>query len=57
MADPLIANNGTNWTSTPSPVDPDEARTADAELDTAAASGQGPGATNEVKHGWNVKQA
>lgn len=51
----LVANDSTdNWTTPPSPVDPKEAREADAKVDKLAAKGQGPGATNEVRHGSNV---
>lgn len=51
----LVANDSTdNWTTPPSPVDPAEAREADAAVDKEAAKGQGPSATNEVKHGSNV---
>lgn len=51
----LVANgDDSNWTTPPSPVDPEEARKADAKVDRLAAKGQGPAATNEVKHGQNV---
>lgn len=43
----LFANDGTNWTSEPSPVDADKARKADEKIDNAAAKGKGPSATNE----------
>lgn len=43
----LFANDGTNWTSEPSPVDATKARKADAKLDESAAKGEGPSATNE----------
>lgn len=45
----LFANDGSDWTSEPSPVDPDEKREADKELDRLAREGDGPGATNEVR--------
>lgn len=45
----LFANDGTNWTSEPSPVDATEARKADAAIDKAAAEADGPTATNEAQ--------
>ena len=47
----FFANDGDDWTTPPSPVDPDEARKADQKVDKAAAKGMGPSATNEVKLG------
>lgn len=44
-----FANDGSNWTTPPSPVDPAEAREADKALDDAAREGDGPSATNEVR--------
>lgn len=45
----LVANDGTDWRSTRGPVDTEEARQADTEVDEAAAQGDGPAATNETK--------
>lgn len=44
-----FANDGSNWTTPPSPVSTTEAREADAKLDEAAREGDGPSATNEVR--------
>lgn len=48
MTDHLIANDGTDWTSEPSPVNAEEAREADKAAEETAAAGQGPAATNDV---------
>lgn len=45
----LIANDGTDWRSTRSPVGTKDARKADAKVDKAAAKGSGPAATNETR--------
>ena len=45
----LFANDGTDWTSSPSPVDPDEKRAADKAFDEEARKGDGPAATNEPR--------
>lgn len=45
----LFANDGSDWTSKPSPVDPDEKRKADEAVDRKARKGDGPGATNEPR--------
>jgi hypothetical protein len=51
----LFANeDNSGWTSSPSPVDPAEAREADAKIDKLASEGQGPSATNELKLGGSV---
>lgn len=43
----LVANDGTdNWTTPPSPVDPDEKRAADKAVHDFSLTGQGPRATN-----------
>lgn len=44
-----FANDGSNWTTPPSPVDSKEARAADKRVDTKAAKGDGPTATNETQ--------
>lgn len=44
----LIANDGTDWRSTRSPVNTDEARAESAKVDKAAAGGPGPAASNET---------
>lgn len=49
MADHYFANDGTDWTSEPSPVSTKAARAADKKLDDKAAKGAGPSATNEGK--------
>lgn len=46
-----FANDGTDWTTPPSPVSSDEAREADLAYDEEAAHGQGPSATNETRLG------
>lgn len=46
----LVANDGSDWTTPPSPVDPEEKRKADKEFaDAAKEGGDGPGATNEPR--------
>lgn len=45
----LLANDGSDWTTPPSPVDPDEKRKADEAFAAKAAKGDGPGATNEPR--------
>lgn len=45
----LFANDGTNWTTPPSPVDPEEKAAADKEAADKAREGDGPGATNEPR--------
>jgi len=42
----FFANDGSDWTSSPDPVDRDEKREADEEHDKASREGQGPKATN-----------
>ena len=42
-----FANDGTDWTTPPSPVNANEAREADKSTDEQAAQGEGPTATNE----------
>lgn len=49
LAEGLVANDGSNETTPPSPVDPDEKREADKAVDAKARKGEGPGATNEVR--------
>lgn len=44
-----FANDGSDWTTPPSPVSSAEAREADKALDDEAAKGEGPSATNEGK--------
>lgn len=44
----FFANDGSDWRSQAGPVSSKEARKIDAALDSAAAKGEGPGATNEV---------
>lgn len=45
----FFANDGSDWTSSPSPVDADEAREAELELDEEARGGKGFSATNEAR--------
>lgn len=45
----LFANDGSDWKTEPSPVDPEEKRKADKELDEYARKGDGPSATNEPR--------
>lgn len=45
----LFANDGSDWTSEPSPVDPEEKLEADKKVADAARKGDGPSATNEVR--------
>lgn len=49
MAEHYFANDGSDWTTPPSPVSSKEAREADAKLDEAAREGDGPSATNDVR--------
>lgn len=44
-----FANDGSNWTTPPSPVNATEARKADEALDDEARDGEGFSATNEVR--------
>lgn len=43
-----FANDGTDWTTPPSPVDPEEKLAADKAVADEAREGDGPSATNEV---------
>jgi hypothetical protein len=45
----IVANDGTDWTTPPSPVDPEEKREADKKAADAARKGDGPSATNEPR--------
>lgn len=45
----VFANDGSDWKTEPSPVDPEEKRKADKEVADAAREGDGPGATNEPR--------
>jgi hypothetical protein len=45
----LFANDGTDWTTPPSPVDPEEKAAADKAVADKAREGDGPGATNEPR--------
>lgn len=45
----LFANDGSDWTTPPSPVDPEEKAKADKAVADAARKGEGPGATNEPR--------
>jgi hypothetical protein len=49
VAEHLFANDGTDWTTPPSPVSSKEARAADEKLDKAARDGDGPAASNDVR--------
>jgi hypothetical protein len=44
-----FANDGSNWTTPPSPVSTKEAREADKALDDQAKEGDGPTATNDTE--------
>lgn len=44
-----FANDGSNWTTPPSPVSSTEAREADQKVDDAAKQADGPTATNETE--------
>lgn len=48
MAEHYFANDGSDWTTPPSPVDSKKARAADKRVDAKAAKGDGPSATNET---------
>lgn len=50
----LFANDGSDWRSTAGPVSTKEARERDAAVDEAAAKGDGPTGTNDLKLGWSV---
>jgi hypothetical protein len=50
----FFANDGTDWRSTAGPVSTKEAREVDAAQDEAAAEGDGPAGTNDLKLGWSV---
>jgi hypothetical protein len=50
----LFANDGTDWTSKPSPVNAEEARAADKAVEDKAAEGQGPAATNDIRLAHSV---
>lgn len=45
----VFANDGSDWTTPPSPVDPEEKREADQKVADEARKGDGPGATNEPR--------
>lgn len=45
----IVANDGTNWTTPPSPVDPAAKREADKKVAERARKGAGPSATNEPR--------
>lgn len=45
----FFANDGDDWKTKPSPVDPDEKRKADKKVADAARKGEGPAADNEVR--------
>lgn len=45
----IVANDGTDWTTPPSPVDPEEKREADKKVAEQAAKGAGPSANNEPR--------
>lgn len=45
----LFANDGTDWTTPPSPVSTTEARAADKAQDDEARKGDGMSGTNEVR--------
>lgn len=44
-----FANDGSDWTTPPSPVNASEAREADKALDDAAREADGPSASNETE--------
>jgi hypothetical protein len=50
----LFANDGTDWKSTRSPVNADEARAADQAVEDKASEGQGPAASNDTKLAHSV---
>ena len=52
----LFANDGTDWTSTRTPENTEEARAADAAVEEKAAEGQGPAATNDLHLSHSVLQ-
>lgn len=45
----LFANDGSDWTTPPSPVDPQEKAEQDKAAAEKARQGDGPGATNEAR--------